>query len=103
MPVSVERDGALVRVRLEGVIDIGCAQELKALLVEGLKSGTELRVQWAEVTDLDVTAVQLLGAAERTAGLSSVGFGFEGQPPGAILAALADGGFENFAATGATR
>lgn len=103
LPVSLEQDGARSRIRLEGAIDIGCAQELKSLLVEGLRAGTELRVQWAEVTDLDITAVQLLGAAERAAGMLSVGFGFEGQAPGAILAALADAGFENFAASGETR
>lgn len=100
MPVSVQRDGGLVRVCLVGVIDIGCAQELKALLVEGLKAGTELRVDWGEVTDVDVTAVQLLAGAERAAGRASVIFGFEGQAPGAMLAALADAGFENFAAAG---
>lgn len=100
MPVSLEHDGALSRIRLEGAIDIGCAQELKELLLNGLKAGSGMRVLLAEAMVLDVTAVQLLCAAERQARVSSVEFAFEGPVTDSVSVALAEAGFEAFAATG---
>jgi hypothetical protein len=85
LPVTLEQDGALSRIRLEGAIDIGCAQVLLA-----------------DATDLDVTAVELLWAARREARASTVGFAFEGQAPEPVSVALAEAGFERFAATGET-
>jgi anti-anti-sigma regulatory factor len=98
LPVSLEQRGALSLIRLRGAIDIGCAQELKEHLLQGLKTGSELRVMLAEATDLDVTAVELLWAARREAKATSVGFAFEGQMPEPLSAALAEAGFETFAA-----
>jgi hypothetical protein len=102
LPVTLEQDGALSRIRLEGAIDIGCAQELRGLLVQGLKTCSEVRVLLADATDLDVTAVELLWAARREARASTVGFAFEGQAPEPVSVALAEAGFERFAATGET-
>lgn len=102
LPVSLEQDGALSRIRLEGAIDIGCGQELKELLVEGLTGGSEVRVLLAQATDLDVIAVELLWAARREAKASSVRFAFEGQAQEPVSAALAEAGLETFAATGGT-
>jgi anti-anti-sigma regulatory factor len=102
LPVSLEQDGALSLIRLQGAIDIGCAQEFKELLLQGLKAGSEVRVLLANATNLDVTAVELLWAAKREAKASSVGFAFEGQMPEPISAVLAEAGFEVFAATGET-
>jgi len=103
LPVSLEQEGALSLIRLQGAIDIGCAEELKGLLVQGLKTGSEVRVRLAEATDLDVTAVELLWAARREAKASGVGFAFEGRAPEPVSAALAEAGIENVAATGETR
>lgn len=100
--MSLEQEGARNRIRLQGAIDIGCAAELKALLVQGLRAGSELRVMLADITELDVTAVQLLWAARHEAKTSSVEFAFEGQMPEAVSAALAQAGFETFAASGET-
>lgn len=99
MPVSLEQDGALSLIRLQGAIDIGCAQELKGLLVQGLKTGAGVRVSLAEATDLDVTAVELLWAARREARALGVGFALEGRVPEAVLTFLAEAGFEEFKAT----
>ena len=104
MPVSLEQDGALSRIRLEGAIDIGCGQELKELLVEIIR-GLALQngpVLLAQATDLDVIAVELLWAARREAKASSVRFAFEGQAQEPVSAALAEAGLETFAATGGT-
>jgi len=59
---------------LEGTIDIGCAAELKAVLLRALGSGGEIRVMLGEVAYMDVTAAQLLWAAELQARRSGVVF-----------------------------
>ena len=47
-------------------------------------------------TELDVTTVQLLWAAEREARASGRGFTFAGRVPEEISAAMADAGLEKF-------
>ena len=67
MPVTLEQKDALTLIQLEGAIDIGCAAELKELLMEKLKSGAAVYVSLESATGLDITAVQLLWAAAREA------------------------------------
>lgn len=67
MPVSIDRNLVPNVMRLEGVVDIGCAAELQALLLEILAQSGEMEVAVAEGTEMDVTAMQLLVAAERAA------------------------------------
>jgi len=96
LPVTLEQDDALGTIRLEGAVDIGCAAELKEMLLDALASGKEVRVALDGATGLDVTAIQLLWAAERAAKGAGIGFAIEGQTPEPVLAALADAGFEGF-------
>lgn len=104
MGAVVEQNGETSLIRLEGAIDIGCAAELKALLVQAIQSGIqstiepsrEVRVQQEAATDLDVTAAQLLWAAQREAKNAGVAFTFEGEMPDAAWAALANAGIQRF-------
>jgi anti-anti-sigma regulatory factor len=96
VPVILEQDDEVSRVRLQGAIDIGCAAELKELLVRGLKSGSALRVSLESATDLDVTAVQLLWAAWREATRAGMEFRLDGQAPETVRAALAKAGIVEF-------
>lgn len=102
MPVTLEQKDALTFIRLEGAIDVGCAGELKELLMEELKSGAPIYVALESTTVLDVTAVQLLWAAAREAQRVGVEFGFKGQTPEAVRCALAEVGIENFPVPAAT-
>ena len=99
MPVTLEQKDALTFIHLEGVIDIGCAAELKELLMEKLSSGEAVYISLESVTGLDVTAVQLLWAAAREAQRVGVEFGFKGQMPEAVRCALAAAGIEKFPLT----
>jgi anti-anti-sigma regulatory factor len=94
MPVTVEENDTLSRIRLEGTIDIGCAAELKTLLERALNSGKGVRLSMADATCLDVTAMQLLWAAGREAARSGVGFALSSPAPEPVSAALLDAGFE---------
>ena len=96
MSVNLDQNEGQCLIRLEGEVDISSAAELKKLLLEALASGRELRVDLERTTDLDVTAVQLLWAAERKAGGSGVGLRLLGHVPEQVAVALSDAGFEKF-------
>jgi anti-anti-sigma regulatory factor len=98
MPVTLAQGEAQCVIRLDGEINIGSAAELKKLLLQALASGRELRVDLEHATELDVTALQLLWAAEREARGSSRGFTLAGRVPEEIWAAVVDAGLETFPA-----
>ncbi|MGB7264749.1 MAG: STAS domain-containing protein [Terracidiphilus sp.] len=76
-------------IGLDGAIDIASAAELKAVLVEALETGKEIRISTAETADLDITAFQLLWAAKREAAQSGVGFALAGPLPEPVRNSLA--------------
>lgn len=92
--MTLEQSEAVCVIRLEGGIDIASAAELKTLLLQALASGRELRADLEAATELDITAVQLLWAAEREAGRSGRKFTLAGRVLGAIRAAVRDAGLE---------
>lgn len=98
MPVTLEREDEISTIRLEGEVGIASAAELKELLIQALGFGKHVRVSLRSVTDLDVTAVQLLWAARREAKASSVAFAIEGPVPSMVLSGLKQDGFDDFAA-----
>jgi hypothetical protein len=92
----MEQSGAVRTIRLEGVVDIGCAAELKETLVAALAAGGETHVLLEPGTALDVTAVQLLWAAERAARAAELPWALEGRAPEAVAAMVREAGFERF-------
>jgi anti-anti-sigma regulatory factor len=96
MPVTLEQSETQRLIRLEGAINIACAAELKALLLRALGSGREVCVSLEGATELDVTAVQLLWAAEREAREAGNGFVFAGPVPESVSIALGHEGFDKF-------
>jgi anti-sigma B factor antagonist len=73
MPVTLEQGGPLCFLRLEGEISVGSAAELKVALLQALASETDVRLDLERATELDVTALQLLWAAERGLRAHTVG------------------------------
>jgi anti-anti-sigma factor len=96
LAVTLKTSDGTGSICLEGAIDIGCAAELKALLMEGLRAGEGMRISMEGVRAMDATAVQLLWAAEREAGGAGVEWALEGQLPEPVAAVLAHAGFEAF-------
>jgi len=96
MGIALETTEAGTLVALEGAIDIACAAELKALLLQALDSGAEVRVSLDAATYLDVTAFQLLWSAAQQARRSGVGFRLSGAVTEPVSSALADAGFQSF-------
>ena len=94
--VFLDQSETLCLLRLEGEVDIASAAELKKLLLQALASGNDLHVDVERATELDVTAMQLLWAAERAARGAGTGFTLVGRLPEEILAAASEAGLEKF-------
>ncbi len=96
MPVILENSKGLSTIHLEGAIGIADAGKLKKLLLQSLKLEKAVRVSLEDATDLDVTAVQLLWAAEREARSAGVTFTFEEPASEEVSKSLAVVGFDKF-------
>jgi len=83
-------------IRLEGAIDIAAAAEFKKLLLQACGTGKDVRVALDGATDLDVTAVQLILAAKRSAEGAGVAFTIFGAVPESVSSALVHSGLHQF-------
>jgi anti-anti-sigma regulatory factor len=90
------QDGSSSVIRLEGNVDISSAGELKAASLKAIQTGGAVRVVLEGATCLDVTAIEILWAAERAAALQGLSLTLEGQLPEAISTALREAGFDGF-------
>ena len=96
MGIAVEQGEESTVIGLEGSVDIASASELKSALLQAIKAGKAVRVALGAGAEFDVTAIQLLWAAEREARGSGVGFALGGQAPAQVSTALKEAGFERF-------
>jgi anti-anti-sigma regulatory factor len=96
MPVTLKFGKQKSTLCLDGQIDIASSAELKKALLDALSAGKKLNISLERVTDLDVTAVQLLWAARREAQSANIDFAFDKREPQEVTAALADVGLDLF-------
>ncbi len=96
MPATLDRKKKVWVVRLEGETNVACAADFKTLLLEALASGKELQLDLANAIDLDVTALQLLWAAEREAKASGKSLVLAGPLPEAMAEIARETGLEKF-------
>jgi len=96
VPITLEQNEVESVIRLEGAISIPLAAELKQMLIQALSEGKGLRIDLESCTELDITALQLLWAAEREARKSSAVFAAAGSVPEEITIAATAVGFERF-------
>jgi anti-anti-sigma factor len=99
MGIHIEKTDAGSLIALRGAIDIACAAELKAVLLDALNTEGGVRISLDGATYLDVTAIQLLWAAEQQARRSGGTFRIEGHIPEAVSTGVADAGFSSFFAS----
>lgn len=102
MGIDLEQSEESSIIRLNGTIDIAMAGELRKSLLQALTGGKAVLLSLDEVTDLDVTAVQLLWAARLDAKESGVGFTVIDSVPEPVISALECAGLEDFAKTADT-
>jgi len=94
--IALEESEMQSVIRLEGVIDISSASELKELLIAVLGAGREVRISLEGARDLDVTAVELLWAAEREAVKAGIKLSPAASVPVPISASLEEAGLSLF-------
>lgn len=88
MPVTLDQSRTQCVISLSGAVDIRCAAELKNVLVEALSLKRGLHVDLTGVTEVDVTALQLLWAAELEARASGTELTLDRAMPDAVVATL---------------
>ena len=94
LPVTMERHKTHSLIRLEGELNVTSAAELKGLLLEGLASGGDLKVDLERAEEIDVSVMQLLWAAGREASRTGSSLVIRGSE--AAVMAARDAGFERF-------
>lgn len=96
MPITSAANETQCVINLQANVDISDAADLKQALLDALLSHKELRLDLAGVTELDITAVQLLWAAARESQREGVSFTIIGAVPEEITATVRDAGFDAF-------
>ena len=96
MAVTFDRSMELGVIRLEVEVDIAAAAELKQVLLEALAADREARISVEKATAIDITAVQLLWAAEREALASGAVLVLEGPVPEMLRTTVQEAGFHRF-------
>jgi len=81
---------------VSGAINIAGATDWKKCLLDALAGGSEIRLRLEMGSELDVTALQLLWAAEREARALGNRFRVVTPIPEEIAITVKDGGFEEF-------
>jgi anti-anti-sigma regulatory factor len=98
--VTFDREAEPGLIRLKGDVDISQAEDLKRILLDALAAGHETRIAMETMTSIDITAVQLLWAAEREARKSGMILLPEGKAPDALTILLREAGFDRFPLAG---
>jgi len=93
--IRLERKPEASIVELEGDIDIRCAAELKQTLLEALECGTSVQVGLEKTSEVDITTLQLLCAAQQEAKKRRLSFS-AGIVPECVCAAIRDAGLDLF-------
>jgi anti-anti-sigma regulatory factor len=84
-------DGHILTLR--GELTIARAEELKAALSESLQGGASVRIQLADAGAVDLSCLQLLCSAHRTAAALGKSLTLEGEVPPMIRQAMKYAGF----------
>jgi hypothetical protein len=96
VPVTVQEGENTSLICFEGGVNISSSAEVKSILINALTSKRKMRLTLESATELDVTALQLLYAAEQDAARSGNRLTLEGSVPVEITAAMTDAGFAKF-------
>ncbi|MFH0724820.1 MAG: STAS domain-containing protein [Pseudomonadota bacterium] len=84
-------DGRVLTLR--GELTIARAEELKAALSESLQGAASVRIQLADVGAVDLSCLQLLCSAHRTAAVLGKSLTLEGEVPPMIRETMKYAGF----------
>jgi anti-anti-sigma regulatory factor len=79
-------------IRIDGEAAISCSNELKQALLDAVLSGTEVQLDLATVTEIDMTAIQLILATARECKKAGQDFSFSAAAPSNVREAFLEAG-----------
>ncbi len=82
---------------LDGDLTLSQAGELRTLLIKALINADRVVLEFGSVTDIDLSALQLLCSAHRSAVRLNKQLIFSGEWPGLFKQAVSDAGYARFA------
>ena len=91
--MQIKTDAGKVQVCLEGKLTIANAAEIRDLLVEALAGGDSITVDLTGVTDMDLSTLQLICSAHRTARSSAKDLFLTGTASGLLLKKRKEAGY----------
>jgi len=96
LAIALDTHDAQCTLKLDGEIDINVSSELKRTLLEMIASGKTIQLDLAGVSDLDISAIQLLWAAFHDTAKKGVRLRVNGPVPKNLSRTLRDAGFDDF-------
>jgi ABC-type transporter Mla MlaB component len=91
--MTQDTDVGWSRVSLEGPIDLTTVQAAYERIKSAAETGAALEIDLRDVTGLDLTLVQLIESARRTAADADIAIRLAAPAAGAVLETLQRGGF----------
>lgn len=92
MTIAFRQTDDSSEIRLEGVVDISSAAELKSMFLAAIAAGNSIAISAGQVTELDAAAFQLLLAAQQEAKRHNLDFRLSSDFPEPVQASLAAAG-----------
>ena len=89
-------DGSTLDINICGRLAIDTVADLLAIFKEQIPAAAKVRLNAAEVTEVDLTGLQLICSACRAASQSEKKFDFSGPVSAAMHAAIADVGLKRY-------
>jgi len=80
-------------LKFSGVIDVRSIQKPFQAIKKAAASGRDIQIDLAAVTEIDITFVQLIESARRSAAQAGLGLSLIQPASGMVLATLREGGF----------
>ncbi len=93
MEIKLAESNVNNSVKLEGSLTVERAAELKSVLVESLSRMDRLHLVFENVTEVDISFLQLLCAAHHTAARKKKKLTLDGHRPELLRSAVAEAGF----------
>ncbi len=97
MSIIFEQTGNQGDLTLDGDLTLSQAGELRTLLIKALINADRVVLDFGSVTDIDLSALQLLCSAHRSAVRLNKQLIFSGEWPGLFKQAVNDAGYARFA------
>ena len=86
-------DGAKQTIRLEGILGLRDSETIKSQLLEAIQASAAVHIDARDLAEVDVSVIQLLIAAQKSAFLKGTTYTLSTPANGALAQALDRGGF----------